>query len=56
MITDLPSLNSVRELASHIVDTYPRLDILINNAGIGIADRKLNYCYMCQNLPKSSYI
>ena len=38
LIADLSSLHKVRELAQHIVDTYSGLDILINNAGIGIAD------------------
>lgn len=32
---DLASLNSVRKFAEYIKETQPKIDILINNAGIG---------------------
>jgi NAD(P)-dependent dehydrogenase (short-subunit alcohol dehydrogenase family) len=38
---DLSSLKSVQELAIKFNSTYPRLDVLINNAGIMLMDRQL---------------
>jgi NAD(P)-dependent dehydrogenase (short-subunit alcohol dehydrogenase family) len=32
---DLSSLDSVRKFASNIINTEPRLDVLVNNAGAG---------------------
>jgi NAD(P)-dependent dehydrogenase (short-subunit alcohol dehydrogenase family) len=37
---DLASLDQVRGLANAIIRDYPRLDVLVNNAGIGSADDK----------------
>jgi Short-chain dehydrogenases of various substrate specificities len=34
LIADLASLASIRALASHFLDTYDRLDVLINDAGV----------------------
>jgi len=34
-VGDLASLSDVRELARKIISAYPRLDVLINNAGVG---------------------
>lgn len=36
VLLDLKSLDSVRALAKHCLENYPRLDLLINNAGIMI--------------------
>jgi retinol dehydrogenase-12 len=38
---DLASLASVRQFASEIMENEPRLDILINNAGIVTVEKKL---------------
>lgn len=38
LIADFASLNEVAQLAETVRQTYPRLDLLINNAGIGIED------------------
>lgn len=35
IIADLASLANVRELAATVLRDYPRLDVLVNNAGIG---------------------
>ncbi|MFG2126668.1 SDR family NAD(P)-dependent oxidoreductase [Streptomyces sp. NPDC048751] len=34
-VADLASLAQVRELAAHVGDAHPDLDVLINNAGVG---------------------
>jgi NAD(P)-dependent dehydrogenase (short-subunit alcohol dehydrogenase family) len=34
LIADLASLASIRALAGHFLDTYDRLDVLINDAGV----------------------
>ncbi|MET9814578.1 SDR family NAD(P)-dependent oxidoreductase [Streptomyces sp. NPDC006355] len=34
-VADLASLARVRELAGHVADTHPELDVLVNNAGVG---------------------
>jgi NAD(P)-dependent dehydrogenase (short-subunit alcohol dehydrogenase family) len=41
MIADLASLESVRQLASKYQEVYPRLDVLINNAGVAKKQRTL---------------
>ncbi|MYS94419.1 MULTISPECIES: SDR family NAD(P)-dependent oxidoreductase [Streptomyces] len=35
LVADLASLAQVRELAAHVGDAHPELDVLINNAGVG---------------------
>lgn len=42
LIADLSSLESVRALASRIQRNYPRLDLLINNAGAAVRERTLS--------------
>jgi len=37
---DLASLASVRDCAERLADTLPRIDILLNNAGLGLQDRR----------------
>lgn len=37
-IADFAALGNVRNLARQVIDTHPRLDLLINNAGIGVGD------------------
>jgi NAD(P)-dependent dehydrogenase (short-subunit alcohol dehydrogenase family) len=39
---DLSSLDEVRTLAQAVLRDYPRLDVLVNNAGILLKDRQLN--------------
>lgn len=39
MIADLSSQAQIRRLAQEFKDRYQRLDVLINNAGIGLAER-----------------
>jgi NAD(P)-dependent dehydrogenase (short-subunit alcohol dehydrogenase family) len=34
-VADLASLTRVRELAAHVADAHPELDVLVNNAGVG---------------------
>ncbi|MER8222171.1 SDR family NAD(P)-dependent oxidoreductase [Streptomyces sp. NPDC094143] len=34
-VADLASLTQVRELAAHVADAHPELDVLVNNAGVG---------------------
>ncbi|GAA2522171.1 SDR family oxidoreductase [Streptomyces levis] len=34
-VADLASLAQVRELAAHVSDAHPELDVLVNNAGVG---------------------
>ncbi|MEV5356280.1 SDR family NAD(P)-dependent oxidoreductase [Streptomyces sp. NPDC086081] len=34
-VADLASLARVRELAAHVADAHPELDVLVNNAGVG---------------------
>ncbi|MFF5521832.1 SDR family NAD(P)-dependent oxidoreductase [Streptomyces coeruleorubidus] len=38
-VADLASLAQVRELAAHVTDAHPDLDVLINNAGVGFGRR-----------------
>jgi NAD(P)-dependent dehydrogenase (short-subunit alcohol dehydrogenase family) len=38
---DLSSLDSVRQFANNIIDTEPRLDVLINNAGVAGSKYKM---------------
>jgi NAD(P)-dependent dehydrogenase (short-subunit alcohol dehydrogenase family) len=40
-LTDLASQESVRRLAAAVLDRYPRLDVLVNNAGAMYAKRRL---------------
>ena len=42
MLADLSSQAQIRKLAKEFKDRYQRLDVLINNAGIGLAERKEN--------------
>jgi NAD(P)-dependent dehydrogenase (short-subunit alcohol dehydrogenase family) len=39
---DLSSLEEVRRLAGEVRDAEPRLDVLVNNAGIGTGERELS--------------
>jgi NAD(P)-dependent dehydrogenase (short-subunit alcohol dehydrogenase family) len=39
LIADMSSLASVRELAAQLQQDYPRLDVLINNAGAAVPQR-----------------
>jgi len=39
---DLASLDEVRRLAAEVRDAEPRLDVLVNNAGIGTGERELS--------------
>ncbi len=39
-IVDLASLDSVGAFAAHFLAVHPRLDVLINNAGVMIASRR----------------
>jgi NAD(P)-dependent dehydrogenase (short-subunit alcohol dehydrogenase family) len=42
-IADFNALNNVRELASKVLNNHPKLDVLINNAGIGLTgERKVS--------------
>src|SRR5436190_13227222 len=42
LIADLSSLASVRGLAAQVQQRYPRLDVLINNAGAAVPSRRLS--------------
>ena len=42
LIADMSSLASVRSLATQILKKYPRVDVLINNAGTAIVKRTLS--------------
>jgi NAD(P)-dependent dehydrogenase (short-subunit alcohol dehydrogenase family) len=42
LIADLSSLGSVRALAAQVQQRYPRLDVLINNAGAAVPSRTLS--------------
>ena len=42
LLADMSSFASVRALAEHVRQRYPRLDVLINNAGAGIRQRTLS--------------
>jgi len=42
LIADMSSQASVRALAAQILEKYPRVDVLINNAGTAIAKRALS--------------
>ncbi|MBR8638511.1 SDR family NAD(P)-dependent oxidoreductase [Streptomyces tuirus] len=37
-VADLASLAEVRELAGHVADAHPELDVLVNNAGVGFGE------------------
>jgi NAD(P)-dependent dehydrogenase (short-subunit alcohol dehydrogenase family) len=39
-IADFNALNNVRELASKVLNNHPKLDVLINNAGIGLTGKR----------------
>ncbi|MCD6052889.1 MAG: 3-oxoacyl-ACP reductase, partial [Rubrobacteraceae bacterium] len=39
-MADLSSLGAVRDLADRILSEYDRLDVLVNNAGIIVQERK----------------
>ncbi|MGA8417636.1 MAG: SDR family NAD(P)-dependent oxidoreductase [Candidatus Dormiibacterota bacterium] len=41
LLADLSSQASVRNLASEVLDRYPRIDVLINNAGATFTSRQL---------------
>jgi retinol dehydrogenase-14 len=40
-LADLSSQAEVRRFAAHIIDQHPRLDVLINNAGVFMNERRL---------------
>jgi retinol dehydrogenase-14 len=40
-LADLASQDEVRRFAAHIIDQHPRIDVLINNAGLFMNERKL---------------
>jgi NAD(P)-dependent dehydrogenase (short-subunit alcohol dehydrogenase family) len=40
-IADLSSQAAVRRLAAEVLDRYPKLDVLVNNAGAMYATRQL---------------
>ncbi|MGC2331298.1 MAG: SDR family oxidoreductase [Candidatus Acidiferrales bacterium] len=42
LIADMSSLASVRALATQILEKYPRVDVLVNNAGTAISKRALS--------------
>jgi NAD(P)-dependent dehydrogenase (short-subunit alcohol dehydrogenase family) len=42
LIADMSSFGSVRSLAAHVRERYPRLDVLINNAGAAVVNRTLS--------------
>jgi len=42
LIADMSSLASVRALAAQVEQRYPRLDVLVNNAGAALWERKLS--------------
>jgi NAD(P)-dependent dehydrogenase (short-subunit alcohol dehydrogenase family) len=42
LIADISSLGSVRGLAEQVRQRYPRLDVLINNAGAAVPSRRLS--------------
>jgi len=42
LIADMSSLVSVRALAAQVEQRYPRLDVLVNNAGAALWERKLS--------------
>jgi NAD(P)-dependent dehydrogenase (short-subunit alcohol dehydrogenase family) len=42
LIADLASQAAIRRLAGEVLERYPRLDVLINNAGIGHASLRLS--------------
>ncbi|HZD43476.1 MAG TPA: SDR family NAD(P)-dependent oxidoreductase [Methanomicrobiales archaeon] len=41
-IADLSSPENIRQLAADVADRYDRLDVLINNAGVYMPERRLN--------------
>jgi NAD(P)-dependent dehydrogenase (short-subunit alcohol dehydrogenase family) len=40
LLMDLASLDSIRAAAAAMLERYPRLDVLINNAGVLLSDRR----------------
>src|SRR5262245_61721194 len=40
IVADLAGLDEVRRLADHVRTTFPRLDVLVNNAGITATKRQ----------------
>ena len=38
---DITDRDQVRELVGHVVSTHGRIDVLVNNAGVNVADRSL---------------
>ena len=42
LLADLSSQQSIRELAGTIKSHYPKLDVLVNNAGLAFSDRHLS--------------
>ena len=42
LVADLSSLQEVRKLASQVKESYPRLDVLVNNAGAIMLSRRLS--------------
>src|SRR5215813_8062871 len=42
LVADMSSFSSVRALAAQIAQRYPRLDVLVNNAGAAVPSRRLS--------------
>ncbi|GAB7040494.1 SDR family oxidoreductase [Catenuloplanes niger JCM 9533] len=40
-LADFERLAEVRKLAEHLLDTYPRIDVLVNNAGMHVPSHRL---------------
>ncbi|GAB7048550.1 SDR family oxidoreductase [Catenuloplanes indicus JCM 9534] len=40
-LADFERLTEVRNLAAHLLDTYPRIDVLVNNAGMHVPSHRL---------------
>lgn len=40
LIADFSALEEVRHLAEQVLERYPRLDVLINNAGVGFLEKR----------------
>src|SRR5262249_42380814 len=41
LLADFASLTEVRRLAAEAIERYPRIDVLVNNAGLMLSDRRL---------------